>query len=45
MSDSIPDTGKILIYQTEKGETKIDVYFEDGTVWMTQKKYSRVISS
>ena len=29
--------GEILIYQTEKGETKIDVYMEDSTIWLTQK--------
>ena len=29
--------GRILIYQNEKGDTKIDVFFEDDTVWMTQK--------
>ena len=28
--------GEILIYQTEKGETKIDVYMEDGTIWLNQ---------
>ncbi len=27
----------ILIYQTEEGNTKIDVRLEDETVWMTQK--------
>jgi hypothetical protein len=27
----------ILIYQTEKGNTKIDVRLENETVWMTQK--------
>lgn len=27
----------ILIYQTEEGQTKIDVRLEDETVWMTQK--------
>lgn len=27
----------ILIYQTEEGNTKIDVRLENGTVWMTQK--------
>src|SRR5690625_4009621 len=27
----------ILIYQTEDGNTKIDVRLEDETVWMTQK--------
>jgi hypothetical protein len=31
------DTGDILIYQTEDGNTKIDVRLEDETVWMTQK--------
>ena len=28
--------GEILIYQSEQGDTKIDVFFEDGTVWLTQ---------
>ncbi len=28
-------TGKILIYQNEKGDTKIDVYFEEDTIWLT----------
>ena len=28
--------GEILIYQSENGNTKIDVYFEDGTVWLSQ---------
>lgn len=27
----------ILLYQTEDGNTKIDVRLENGTVWMTQK--------
>lgn len=27
---------EILIYQTEDGQTKIDVKFEDETVWLTQ---------
>ncbi|MCK9170468.1 MAG: virulence RhuM family protein [Treponema sp.] len=37
MKETTEDTGKILIYQNEKGETKIDVYFSGDTVWMTQK--------
>src|SRR5665647_3092289 len=37
MSNEIENTGKILIYQNEKGNTKIDVYFEEDTIWMTQK--------
>ena len=28
--------GEILIYQSEGGDTKIDVYLEDGTVWLSQ---------
>jgi len=28
---------QIIIYQTESGETKIDVRFQDETVWLTQK--------
>jgi len=28
---------QFLIYQTESGETKIDVRFQDETVWLTQK--------
>jgi len=28
--------GEILIYQSENGDTKIDVYLEDGTVWLSQ---------
>jgi len=31
------ELGRILIYQNEKGDTKIDVFFEDGNVWITQK--------
>ena len=37
MSDALENTGKILIYQNEKGDTRIDVYFEEDTIWMTQK--------
>ena len=37
MSNELENTGKILIYQNKKGDTKIDVYFEGDTIWMTQK--------
>ncbi|MFT7614330.1 MAG: hypothetical protein ACI9J3_003312 [Parvicellaceae bacterium] len=30
-------TSQIIIYQTESGETKLDVRFQDETVWLTQK--------
>ena len=29
--------GKILIYQNEKGDTNVDVYFAEDTIWMSQK--------
>jgi len=28
--------GEILIYQSESGDTRIDVYLEEGTVWLSQ---------
>lgn len=34
--------GDILIYQTEKGDTKIDVFMEDGTIWLSQKQISQL---
>jgi hypothetical protein len=34
--------GKILIYQNEKGSTQIDVYFENGELWLTQKALSEL---
>lgn len=37
MSDELTNTGKILIYQSEKGDTKVDVYFAEDTIWMTQR--------
>ena len=37
MSRELESKGKILIYQTEKGDTKIDVYFKNDTIWMSQR--------
>jgi hypothetical protein len=38
MNDHLPvNNSQFLIYQTENGETKIDVRFQDETVWVTQK--------
>lgn len=37
MNSELTNTGKILIYQNEKGDTKVDVYFTEDTIWMTQK--------
>ncbi len=34
--------GDILIYQNEKGDTKVDVYFGGDSVWMTQKSIAKL---
>lgn len=35
-------TGEIVIYQTENGQTKIDVRFEDETVWLSQQQMAEL---
>ena len=37
MSNEMEKTGRILIYQNEKGDTKIDVFFDGDTIWMPQR--------
>lgn len=37
--------GDIVIYQTEDGDTKIDVRFVDETVWLTQQQMAEVFQS
>ena len=37
MNNELVKTGKILIYQNEKGDTKIDVYFDGDTIWTSQR--------
>ncbi|MDD4570475.1 MAG: RhuM family protein [Tepidanaerobacteraceae bacterium] len=38
MSDDLtPKKDQILLYTTEDGDIKIDVFFQDETVWLTQK--------
>jgi len=34
--------GNILIYQNEKGNTKIDVFFQDDNIWLTQKSLAEL---
>ena len=36
------DTGKILIYQNQEGNIKIDVRLEEETVWLTQAQIAVV---
>lgn len=34
--------GNILIYQNENGDTKVDAYFNDSSIWMTQKSIAQL---
>lgn len=48
MKNSYPtekSIGEIIIYQSENGETKIDVRFEDETVWLTQAQLCELYQS
>ena len=36
---------QIIIYQTENGETKLDVRFQDETVWLTQKLMAKLFQT
>lgn len=36
MNTNEPNNSQLIIYQTESGETKIDVRFQDETVWLSQ---------
>ena len=36
MENKFNPVGNLLIYQNEKGDTKVDVLFQDGNIWMTQ---------
>lgn len=42
MSGEMENTGRILIYQNEQGDTKIDVYFEEDTILMTQRSMAEL---
>ena len=37
MADRDKNKSQLIIYQTETGETKIDVRFQDETVWLSQQ--------
>ncbi len=32
-------------YQTEKGDTKVDAYFSDASIWMTQKSIAELYNT
>ncbi len=37
------NNSQIIIYQTESGETKLEVTFNDETVWLTQMQMERCL--
>ena len=43
--EKVPSQGDIIIYQTEDGNTKIDVRFENETVWLTQAQLVELYQS
>lgn len=42
MSKELSNPGKILIYQNEKGDTKVDVFFAEDTIWMNQRSMAEL---
>ena len=34
--------GEMFLYTTPDGDVKIDVYFQDETIWLTQKKMAEL---
>ena len=42
LSDKKMDENKIVIYQTEDGQTQIDVRLENETVWLTQAQMAEL---
>jgi len=40
-----PNSSQIIIYQTEDGQTKLDVRLENETVWLTQKLMSELFQT
>ncbi len=40
--DVIPTDSSLLLYQTEDGQTKIEVRLQDETVWLNQAQLSEL---
>lgn len=40
-----PNQGEVIIYQTEDGNTKIDVRFANDTVWLTQQQMAELFQT
>ncbi len=44
-NDEIMELGSILIYQTEKGDTRIDVFFQNDDIWMNQSSLAQLYNT
>lgn len=42
MKDQKPQQSDIILYTTPEGNVKIDVFFQDETVWLTQKRMAEL---
>jgi len=45
MSKSSSPAGEIILYQTEDGQTKLEVRLEDETVWLTQQQLAMLLQT
>lgn len=41
----VSELGDMLIYQNEKGDTKVDVYFFDKDIWMSQAAIAQMYNT
>lgn len=44
-TNAVTELGDMLIYQNEKGDTKVDVYFFDKDIWMNQAAIARMYNT
>ncbi len=42
---NVSEFGDMLIYQNEKGDTKIDVYFQENDIWMNQASIAKLYNT
>jgi len=45
MTESNRPAGEIILYQTENGQTKLEVRLEDETVWLTQQQLAMLLQT
>ncbi len=45
MTETNKPAGEIILYQTEDGQTKLEVHLEDETVWLTQQQLATLLQT